>query len=127
MLKVKLDSVDFDFVNSISSFGVEEFEKSGLYKVFLGSRNIVEDIEYIGESNELEYRDEDELINESVMVEGNEDIREYFEEFCSSWVEDNKVVYEILNEEERYVYFYLIVWKGKDNDCKRIDWNVEYI
>jgi hypothetical protein len=109
MLKVKLDSVDFDFVNNISSFGVEEFEKSGLYKVFLGSRNIVEDIKYIGESNELEYRDEDELINESVQVEGNEDIREYFEEFCSSWVEDNKVVYEILNEEECYVYFYLIV------------------
>jgi len=109
MLKVKLDSVDFDFVNNISSFGIEEFEKSGLYKVFLGSRNIVEDIEYIGESNELEYRDEDELINDSVKVEGNEDIRDYFEEFCSSWVEDNKVVYEILNEEECYVYFYLTV------------------
>jgi len=109
MLKAKLDSVDFDFVNSISSFGIEEFEKSGLYKVFLGSRNIVEDIEYIGESNELEYRDEDELINESILVEGNEDIRDYFEEFCSSWVQDNKVVYEILNEEECYVYFYIKV------------------
>ena len=109
MLKVKLVEVDFEFISDISFFGIEEFEKSGLYKVFLGSRNIVEDIEYIGESNELEYRDEDELINESVQVEGNEDIREYFEEFCSSWVEDNKVVYEILNEEECYVYFYLIV------------------
>ena len=66
MLKVKLVEVDFEFISNISFFGIEEFEKSGLYKVFLGSRNIVEDIEYIGESNELEYKDKDELIKENI-------------------------------------------------------------
>ena len=112
MLKVELVSVDFDFVSTISCFGIEEFEKTGLYKVFLGSRGSVEDIEYIGESNVLEYKDKDELINESMELECNkddEDIREYFEEYCDSWVEDNKVVYEQLNEEEYFVYFYLKV------------------
>jgi hypothetical protein len=44
MLKVELVSVDFEFINDISCFGIEEFEKSGLYKVFLGSRNSVEEI-----------------------------------------------------------------------------------
>jgi hypothetical protein len=107
MLKVKLDSVDFDFVNNISCFGIEEFEKSGLYKVFLGSRNIVEDIEYIGESNECEYKDKEELIIENVELDGDDEYRDYYEEYCSSWVENDKVVYEVLNEEECFVYFYL--------------------
>ena len=109
MLKVKLVEVDFEFISDISFFGIEEFEKSGMYKVFLGSRNIVEDIEYLGESNELEYKDKDELIKENMEFDVNEGMEEYFEEYCSSWVEDNKVVYEALNEEEYYVYFYLKV------------------
>ena len=107
MLKVNLVSVDFDFVNEISGFDVNDFEKSGLYKVFLGSRNIVEIIEYIGESNELEYKDKEELINENVEIDSDDDNRDYYEEFCNSWVEDNKVVYETLNEEECFVYFYI--------------------
>ena len=109
MLKVKLVEVDFEFISDISFFGIEEFEKSGLYKVFLGSRNIVEDIEYIGESNELEYKDKDELIKENIELDGDDDYKDHYEEYCSSWVDDNKVVYEVVNEEECFVYFYLKV------------------
>ena len=62
MIKVKLVEVDFEFISDISFFGIEEFEKSGLYKVFLGSRNIVEDIA-------------DEIINSKYTIERNNSIK----------------------------------------------------
>jgi len=111
MLNVKLVGVDFDFIKDINcNFNKElDFNKSGLYKVFLGSRNIIEEIEYISINNELNYKSKEELIKESIELEGNEDNREYFEEFCDSYCEDNKVVYELVNEEECFCYFYLNV------------------
>ena len=107
MLKVELVSVDFEFINDISCFGIEEFEKSGLYKVFLGSRNSVEEIEFISDSNICEYKDKEELIKENIEIDGDDDYRDHYEDYCSSWVDDNKVVYEVVNEEECFVYFYL--------------------
>jgi hypothetical protein len=47
------------------------------------------------------------LIKENIEIDGDNDYRDHYEEYCDSWVDDNKVVYEVVNEEECFVYFYL--------------------
>ena len=65
-----------------------EFAKPGTYHVVIGSRGEIEDIECIGECDEIEVMSLDEV---KALAEGDLDTEAYYEEFYGVNVEDDHV------------------------------------
>lgn len=107
MKKIELVKVDVNVVIDEVGNGIslEDFNENGIYKILVGSRGMVEKIEFVGGS-EMVVREKEDIVND--MIEDEND-REYFEEFCDSY-SDEIGYYEVISEED----YWLIVniWKG---------------
>lgn len=72
-----------------------EFEGDGIYKVEIGSRGLVENVEKYCDGNVLEYMDDEEMME---MVECDDEDRESIEEFVYSMVMEDDGVGEYVSE-----------------------------
>lgn len=81
---------------------------SGVYGISIGSRGEIDDIFKV---DDFKLRSKEEIIEDN-MFEGDEDEREYYEEFCNSgeidW-NDFGGLYEGLNEECSIEYYNVVV------------------
>ena len=84
---------------------VDDFKDGGVYGIFIGSRDIIDDVFKV--EGELVLKSKEEIIK-GLLFDEDEDESEYYEEFCDSgeidW-NDFGGLYENLNEEERIEYY----------------------
>ena len=84
-------------------FEVSDFEKSGVYRIEVGSRGVIESIEWLNNDGVVNLRSEEELCN------GDEERREWCESGEIGYLEEVEGYFEILGEEFKYEYLNVIV------------------
>jgi len=110
MKKVNVNEV-IDYLNNDFKGGVsiDDFKDgSGVYGILIGSRGFVEEVYKV---DDFKLRSKEEIIKDN-MFNGDDDERDYYEEFCDSGEIDwNELggVYEGLNEEESIEYYDVVV------------------